>query len=364
MQVNKLLESIYFNPSNPGSFGGVNRLKHEANLIDKKIDSEAVLNFLKTQDSYTLHRDIVRKFKRQSVLVSGIDAQWQADLVIMPEMAHYNDGYPNILTVIDVFSKYAWARPLLTKFPDSVINAFQSIFDVSGRKPEKLQTDKGTEFVNAQFQAFLKQNNIYFFTTESELKASVCERFNRTLKTRMWRYLTFKNTKRYIDVLDDLLNSYNNSVHRTIGVAPASVNETNQSKIWQRVYGSLERVATGKKKPKFFVNEAVRTNTLKGKFETGYTGQWTDEIFYIDKIYSQFLPYMYRIRDTTGELVKGRYYENELQRVAVSDKTAYQVERIVKRRKRKGHSPEVFVKWMGYPTSANTWEPASAIFDL
>src|SRR5882724_4066391 len=181
-EIVKLLEQIYYNPSSAGSFGGVKKLLNEAKVLNKQIKLAQVTDFLKTQDPYTYHRDITRKFKRQSTIVSGIDSQWQADLVIMKSLSSYNDGFNNILTVIDVFSKYAWAIPITTKTPDNIINAFKHIFNTSKRKPVKLQTDKGTEFVNKQFQKFLKDNDIFFFTTESELKASICERFNRTLK--------------------------------------------------------------------------------------------------------------------------------------------------------------------------------------
>src|SRR5882724_9029696 len=124
-EIEKLLETIYFDAANPGSFGGVDRLKQEAAKLQPKINKSDITNFLKNQDSYTLHRDIVRKFDRQPTIVPGIDAQWQADLVVMPAMAEYNDGFPNILTVIDVFSKYAWAIPLKNKDGRSVIAAFK-----------------------------------------------------------------------------------------------------------------------------------------------------------------------------------------------------------------------------------------------
>ena len=358
----KLLESVYYNPSSEGSFGGVKRLFQEVQKLEKSIKLQQVKDFLKAQDAYTYHRDITRKFKRQATIVQGIDSQWQADLVVMPELAIYNDEFVYLLTVIDVFSKYAWAIPLKTKTGESLIRAFQLIFDSSNRKPEKLQTDKGTEFINSKFQNFLKRNNIHFFTTESELKASICERFNRTLKSRMWRYLSYKNTKRYIDVLDDLVTAYNNSKHSTIGIAPRSVNASNEDVIRKRIYGNT--VKTNKSsKPKFFVNETVRLNTLKGAFEKGYTGNWTEEIFKIDKIYTQYLPFMYRIKDSTGNIVKGRFYENELQSVIISADKEYKIERIEKKRKRKGKT-EVFIKWMGYPESANTWEPEDSIKHL
>ena len=105
---------------------------------------------------------------------------------------------------------------------ETLVNSFQSILDL-GQSPEKLQTDKGTEFLYHNFQSLLKENSIHFFTTNSELKASVVERFNRTLKTRMWKYFMAKNARVYIDILQDIVHGYSNSYHRSIGQAPASV---------------------------------------------------------------------------------------------------------------------------------------------
>ena len=97
--------------------------------------------------------------------------------------------YKFLLTCSNVFSKFAWVVPLKNKLGETLVNGFQSILDL-GRSLEKLQTDKGTEFLSRNFQSLLKENSIHFFTTNSELKASVVERFNRTLKTRMWKYFT------------------------------------------------------------------------------------------------------------------------------------------------------------------------------
>ena len=136
-------------------------------------------------------------------------------------LARFNKGYKFLLTCIDVFSKFAWVIPLKNKSGKSLVNGFQIILD-TGRSPEKLQTDKATEFLNCNFQSFLKEKNIHFFTTNSELKASVVEHFNRTLKTCMWKYFTSKNTRVYIDILQDIVQGYNNSYHQGI-VQPQSV---------------------------------------------------------------------------------------------------------------------------------------------
>jgi transposase InsO family protein len=140
--------------------------------------------------------------------VYGIDHQWQADLVDLGKLASYNKGFKYLLTCIDVLSRYAWIVPLKNKTGKTLKEAFQVIFK-SGRQPIRLQTDKGTEFTNRVFQKFLKENDVHFFTTyNEETKASIVERFNRTLKTKMWKYFTHRETIIYIDVLSEMVESY------------------------------------------------------------------------------------------------------------------------------------------------------------
>ena len=124
------------------------------------------------------------------------------------KLASYNKGFKYLLTCIDVLSRYAWIVPLKNKTGKTLKEAFQVIFK-SGRQPIRLQTDKGTEFTNRVFQKFLKENDVHFFTTyNEETKASIVERFNRTLKTKMWKYFTHRETIIYIDVLSEMVESY------------------------------------------------------------------------------------------------------------------------------------------------------------
>ena len=176
-----ILRAIYFNPENSGAYGGVNALVRQViGVLSKK----QVTNWLSGQDTYKLHKPIRRKFNRRRVLVGKVDQQWQADLVDLQNIYKNNDGYKYLLTCIDVLSKYAWVVPLKNKAGKSIIDALETIF--AERKPGKLQTDKGTEFINRPFQKYLNELNVRHFTTENDdIKACLVERFNRTLKTKM-----------------------------------------------------------------------------------------------------------------------------------------------------------------------------------
>ena len=196
-----------------------------------------VKTWLQSKDTYTLHKPVRYNFPRNRVIVTETDGQWQADLVDISSLARFNKGYKFLLTCIDVFSKFAWVLPLKNKTGESLVNGFQSILDL-GRSPEKLQTDKGTEFLDRNFQSFPKEKSIHFFTTNSELKARVVECFNLTLKTRMWKYFTAKNTLVYIDILQDIVHGYNNSYRRSIGQAPASVSLLNVGQVRRKLYGN------------------------------------------------------------------------------------------------------------------------------
>src|SRR5438477_3706732 len=151
--------------------------------------------------TYTLHKGARRRYVTRPYRTNKIDGQWQIDLVEMLEFQNVNDGYRYLLTVIDLFSRYAWARPLKTKSAADVTLAFRSILSEDRRKPKKVQSDNGREFENAPFQLMLTNNGIKFFTISSAYKAAVVERFNRTLKGKMWKYFTHTGSHRWLDVL-------------------------------------------------------------------------------------------------------------------------------------------------------------------
>ena len=184
-----------------------------------------------------MHKPTRRRFHRRRVVVYGIDHQWQADLVDLGILSSYNKGFKYLLTCIDVLCQYAWVAPLTDKTGKNLKDALQVIFK-SGRRPIRLQTDKGNEFTNRVFQQFLKEHDGHFFTTyNEETKASIIERFNRTLETRMWKYFTYRETLTYVDVLSEMVASYYHTVHRTIGIPPAEVTLANQTTVSKRLYG-------------------------------------------------------------------------------------------------------------------------------
>ncbi|GFS60094.1 putative uncharacterized transposon-derived protein F54H12.3 [Trichonephila clavipes] len=165
-----------------------------------------------------------------------------------------------------------------------------------------------------------------FFTTNNKAKASIVERFNRTLKTKMWKYFTEMNTKCYIDVLGKLVYSYNHTWHRSIRMEPSSVSEGNQTQVWLTLYGQSLKES----KSIFKVGDTVRISREKLNFEKGYTQNWTREIFTIHQILSRN-PIVYRVKDLSGEIIQGTFYPQELQKV--SDSGFYPVEKLLEQGK-------------------------------
>ena len=343
----KTLASIYLDPGHPASFGGLDTVYRAVKEKGKnKISRKQVQDWLSQQDVYTLHKPARRHYKRSRVIVIGIDEQFQADLADVQNLSRYNKGYKYLLTCIDIFSKYAWVVPLKTKQGQELVKAFQTIL-ASGRKPSKLQTDQGTEFLNRVFQKFLRENKIDFFTVKSELKASVVERFNRTFKNKMYKYFTAKNTLTYIDVLSQLVRSYNNTYHRSIKMKPSQVTKANQAKVWDTLYGSdvQKRVRF-----KFQVGDRVRISKVKRMFKKSYLPNYTEEMFTIYKRFARQVP-VYKLKDDAGEILEGTFYEPEIQKIIKND-DVYRVEKILRKRKRKG-IVEYLVKWKGY--EFNSW---------
>lgn len=340
----------YFDPKHPGSFGGVQTFKRH---VVGKIKTRDIISRLQKEDAYTLHKPVRKTFRRRKTFTVGIDNLWQADLADLSKLSKYNDNNKYLLTCIDVFSKRAWVVPLKTKTGTSLTDAFSTL--LTDRRPVYLQTDKGTEFLNKNFQSLLRANGIKFYTTENaDIKASVVERFNRTLKTKMWKYFTYKNTYRYVDVLRDLVHSYNNTYHRSIDMPPAQVNAENEEYVRKRLFGGKRPAA----KWKYSVGDRVRISEARMAFKKGYLPSWSDEIFAIS-CRAATDPVTYELVDSNDEKIKGTFYEEELQKVTKED-DVYKVEKVLKTRKRGGKT-EHFVKWKGYDDSFNSW--TSDIFE-
>ena len=233
----------------------------------------------------------------------------------------------------------------------ATVEAFKRILN-SKRKPATVQADKGTEFLNKSFQSFLKQRGIKFFTTYSEMKAAYVERFNRTLKTKMWKYFTYKNTLRYIDILPELVAAYNHSYHRSIGTTPSKVTSGNENKIWHKLYGKKVKNRLNAVKYRLQVGDQVRISKERRVFKKSYLPSWTEEIFTVAKRIPRSPP-VYRLKDYDGELIEGVFYGNELQKVVKTD-DVFKVEKVLKTRTRK-RKKEYLVKFMGYPDKFNQW---------
>ncbi len=301
-----------------------------------------------------LHKPIKRKFLKRKVYAFNIDNIWAADLVEMGALAKFNKGYKYLLTVIDIFSKYGWIVPLKNKTGKSVAKAFTSIFQ-QGRVPTRLWTDKGKEFYNDIVKKLLKKHNILLYSTENEEKSSVVERWNRTMKRNMWKYFTANNTHVYINVLQQLVDHYNNKRHRSINTTP---NEASLPKNYTKTFNSLYATPhiANQKRAKFNVGDAVRLIKKKKTFEKGYTTNWTEEVFTISEVQST-QPWTYKVVDKNNDKVHGSFYEEELQK---TKQTVYRIEKVLRRRTKDGKK-EIYVKWTGYPKSFNSWVQQTAL---
>ncbi|KAJ8030073.1 hypothetical protein HOLleu_29649 [Holothuria leucospilota] len=249
----------------------------------------------------------------------------------------------------DVFSKFGWVVPLKNKQGTSLKVAIATIFR-SGRRPLKLQTDKGSEFYNRHVKDLLKDHGVHLFSTHNETKASIVERFNRTLKSRMWKYFTANNTLKYVDILDDLVKAYNRSHHRSIGMAPHDVSPQNSLQVWRRLYPTKQKAYPSQLE----VGDTVRISMVARPFLKGYLPRWTEELFTVAQRLPRH-PVVYRLKDWEGEWLEGTFYEAELQKVTKDGADVYRIEKVIRRRKTKDGKTEYFVKWKGYPSKFNSW---------
>jgi transposase InsO family protein len=297
-----------------------------------------------------LHAPVKRKFQRRRVVSYEVDDVWSCDLVEMQEWSKENKDFRYLLNIVDVYSKFAWSVPLLDKKSHTVLEAFKKIVKTSGRKPGHIWVDEGKEFYNSKMDAWIKENNIIRYSTHGEHKSAVVERFNRTLKSIMWKRFTAKNTRNWVDMLDDLLINYNNTVHSTIKMTPS---EASKRKVASRSNVTIDAEA------KFEVGDRVRVSRIKGLFEKGYLPNWSEALYTVHEV-RQTDPVTYVLKDMNDEVITGGFYAEELQK---SNQDVFRIEKVLQRKKIKGVDYGL-VKWLGYDKKYNEWRPMSEIEKL
>ena len=270
-------------------------------------------------------------------------------------LAKYNRGIRYLLTVLDVLPKYAWVQSLKAKTGVALAKAFNKILK-QGRQPNRLQTDRGTEFYNRTFQRWVKDRGMDHFSTEGDAKAAVVERFNRTLKERLYRYFTAANTLRLVDALPQLVQGYNATRHRSIEMAPRDVTWENEEAVWKRLYE--KRLKAKRPPPKFKVGDRVRLNKIHRTFEKGYLPGWTEEVFVVHRVTPGPVP-TYKFREWDDTPVKGTFYDADLQKVHVSNQALFRIEKVLKRQK-----DRLLVKWKGWPDKYNSWIASQDVTSL
>lgn len=232
---------------------------------------------------------------------------------------------------------------------------FKNIF-TEGRIPKRLWVDKGSEYYNSHVKDLMKSKGVEIYSTENEEKSSVCERWNRTIKTEMWKQFTIQNNTQYLEILPHIVEKYNNRKHTSIKMTPVEASKKkNEDKVFMNLFGGLpQKFLNGL--PKFTVGDHVRITKFKRKvFDKGFTPNWTEEIFVVDKVqYSN--PITYKLKDLLGEEIKGSFYEKEMLR---AKQDVFRIEKVIRRSKGKA-----FVKWSGYPEKFNLWIDESELQGL
>lgn len=351
------MERDYTRPGAKIAFSGRTSVGREAGMSAEKANKE----FLSYIYSYPLHRFSKRPKRFNPFFSFSPREQLQCDLVDVSQLRDDNDDVRFLLVCIDIFTKKIWVRALTSKHAKKVHAAFIDIFtNMHPSLPKAILLDRGNEFTNNLVERMCEERNIKIIHPNSNLKAAIAERVNRTLQDLIYRYMTEKQTNRYIDVLDRLVHTYNIRGHRSLGyMSPNDAeNPNNLGTVRNKVFHERGKVIIKGRKmnPKFEVGDTVRIKKEDATFQRGYHPRFSREYFRVVAINHRLPIITYTVQSLNKEdVIEGGFYAEELQLVKGD---VFKVERIEKRRKRRGKK-EIFVKWFGFDENHNSWIPES-----
>ena len=367
------LSRLYGNHELQCGLSSVRKLYNEGKKYIPNLTYEDVRIFLSSQDSYTLHKQGRRYFPRRKIIVSRPGLIASVDLADMSLLKEQNDGVRYLLFILDSFSRYLIVKPLRNKNADSVLRAFKSVFEnnVEGfANVKRVFCDKGREWYNAKVVSYLKNKHMSLYSVQNqETKAALVERCIRTVKQKIYKYLTHGGTLRYINVLEGIVACYNTSEHRSLkNRTPKQVHFTSNENLVRElfIYNYIKPVSN----KKIFshdlkVGDSVRVS--KYRETLGYKGfveQNSEEIFRIYKIKEE--PHygkVYFLKDLKNDVIEGSFYSYELVKTRIPE--IFRISKILRRRKnRKTGQREVLVKWANYSDNFNEWIPEKNLIQL
>ena len=394
-----ILKKNYGNINHPVAFSGISKIY---DLFQGILSYEDISKFLSTVDTYSIYRE-TKKNKRNPFYLNNRRQRIEIDLIEMHGVfstinenseteienqeksvikkikgvtqsgrliSDYNDNVKYILTCIDCWSKFSWVEPLVTKKTNEVLQAFKSVMGRMGKLPIKvLCSDRGKEFMNKSFQKYLKDQGIEFRNPQNLEHAPHIERFNKTFKHLLHKYMDFHVTDRYIDKLQTICKLYNKKEHRTLKITPFEAE--NPINFW-RVNQEREKFYLKKKFSKhskrvsFNIGDNVRVSISPSSFHRSFNPQFQQEIFKIQNINIKNPVPTYTLSEYDGSnILDGTFYAWELSPINIDE---FRIEKILKRRPAKitpkTKKVEYYIKWKGFPSKYNTWEPAKNVQNL
>ena len=240
-----------------------------------------------------------------------IDDIWSLDILDLKDYGPKNNrGYRYVLVIIDNFSKFGWTIPLKNKNAQTIKDSFENILTSSKRKPNLIETDRGKEFYNNIFQDFLNKNNIRLYSRNSSYGAVFAERFIRTIRDLLKKIVFEQGDAKWIDVLPTITKQYNNRIHSSTKLTPIQASlKKNEGYVYKNLLDKRKKV-----KPKFQINDLVRTADLKKTFSKGDTTSWSYKLYKITEIINDTIP-SYKIDN-----LKERYNESILKKTELTMK--------------------------------------------
>ena len=363
------LKRNYYTPSKAGSYSSSNKVKI-GNAINNKKVLDSYTAWLKEQPTYKRFKQ-PSKIKTQSRIISPhINYLWDGDLMDMQGFSRHNKGYRYVLLCIDIFSRKIHAVALKSKGADDVTQGFNTIFEEG--TPLTLRTDAGKEFTGSKVQELFKARGVKHYIAYNKGKSSYAERAILNIKRRLTKYMFYKKTYTWYDVLQDVVKSYNNTVHSVIGIEPGKVNSENSKQISEYQYNRVTKKALREGLAreylrlygeKFKTGDYVRLSTVKSPFTKDYETKWTEEVFQISRTSIRDGIPIYYITDLKQEEVKGSFYAKELQNANSEKNTFFDIEKVLKTRTVDGVKQHL-VKFKNYSDKFNEWVPAKNVKNL